>query len=260
MKRKKLQDTSYWPGYVDALVNVVLNILFLVGLMAVGLITLNIEALGNFKSAKQAEQMQKISEDNLLLAALGTLLAVIPTPPSRDIASKERALTPKAAPLAPSKPEPKPEPVAEAELKPIAKPPVILSVGQPFVLLPVSQEQAFVQAKAGLLSTTTAFPSVFEFGFLQYKLSDEQITSTERQKRASAHNALWSIFATVPSGQERVSREAFLRMSSVRQVLIEQGVSADAITMRTITQDRLNFSNGRRVLLYSQTRAAAAAN
>jgi hypothetical protein len=43
-------------------------------------------------------------------------------------------------------------------------------------------------------------------------------------------------------------------MSGLRQLLISQGVKAEAITLRTIVQDRVNFTNGRRVFVYPQTR------
>lgn len=253
MKRSKLEDTSYWPGYVDALVNVVLNILFLVGLMAVGLVSLNVEALGNFKSAKQAEQLQKISEDNLLLASLGTLLSAIPTQ-VKTVAEVKEAI-PKAAPVLPSKPI---ETTALAQ--PTVQPPPVLRVGVPFVFAPVNQEQAFLQSKAGVSVGPNSQVIVFDFDALQYPLSAAQTNELKQQHAAAPGETRWSILVTVPETQERVSREAFLRMSGLRQWLITQGVSADAISLRTIVQDRVNFSNGRRVFVYLQTRPAAVAN
>jgi hypothetical protein len=98
MKRKKLPATSYWPGYVDALVNVVLNVLFFVGLMAVGLVTINIEALSSYKGAKQAQDLRNISEGHMLLAALGTLLAAIPLPTDNQPKPKAQAEPPPPAP------------------------------------------------------------------------------------------------------------------------------------------------------------------
>lgn len=35
-RRRGMQDGTYWPGYVDALINVVLNLMFLVAMLAVG--------------------------------------------------------------------------------------------------------------------------------------------------------------------------------------------------------------------------------
>ena len=253
MKRSKLEDTSYWPGYVDALVNVVLNILFLVGLMAVGLVSLNVEALGNFKSAKQAQQLQKISEDNLLLASLGTLLAAIP-PQVKPIAEVKET-QPRPAPL------PQPKPVEPAALPaPIAQAPSVFRVGTPFVSVPANQEQNFLQTKAGFSQSPGVQVNIFDFDALQYQLSAAQANALRQQQSGASSDSRWAIFVTVPEAQERASREAFWRMSSVRQVLISQGISADAISMRTITQERINFSNGRRIFVYPQTRIAPVAN
>lgn len=254
MKRSKLEDTSYWPGYVDALVNVVLNILFLVGLMAVGLVTLNVEALANFKSAKQAQQLQKINEENMLLAALGTLLEAIPLPP-KPVLAVEKNVPIKPAPSQQTKtvePAPVPAPVAQALS--------VFRVGTPFVLVSASQEQAFLQTKAGFTQNVGAQLNTFDFYALQYQLSSAQTTALRQQQANAPADSRWAVLVTVPEGQERATREAFWRMTSVRQVLISQGVSADAISMRTIMQERTNFSNGRRVFVYPQTRATAAVN
>jgi len=38
------EEINFWPAYVDALINVVLNLLFLVGVFTIGLVSLNGEA------------------------------------------------------------------------------------------------------------------------------------------------------------------------------------------------------------------------
>lgn len=38
------EEINFWPGYVDALINVLLNLLFLVGVFTVGLVVLNMQA------------------------------------------------------------------------------------------------------------------------------------------------------------------------------------------------------------------------
>ena len=121
-KHKKLEDSNYWPGYVDALVNVVLNMLFMVGIMAVGLISLNVEALGNFKLVRQAQQLYQINEENMLLAALGTFIAAIPEVPKQ--APPQPLVAPPFVP--PPAPAARPEPLKEEP----ARPAVALRVGR----------------------------------------------------------------------------------------------------------------------------------
>ncbi len=67
MKRKfELATTNYWPGYVDALTNVVLNLLFMVAIFTMGVFSLGLQSsrltemlaqLSSVKSALQANQV-----------------------------------------------------------------------------------------------------------------------------------------------------------------------------------------------------------
>jgi hypothetical protein len=43
-KHQKLESLNFWPGYVDALINVVLNLLFMVAIFAVGVFCMGIQA------------------------------------------------------------------------------------------------------------------------------------------------------------------------------------------------------------------------
>ena len=40
--RGAVAEQNYWPGYLDALINVMLNLLFLVAVFAIGLVLLNV--------------------------------------------------------------------------------------------------------------------------------------------------------------------------------------------------------------------------
>lgn len=59
MARRKLAQASYWPAYVDAVLNVVLNILFLVAVFAVALGTMPAP-----KATGDAAQSDKVQLDN----------------------------------------------------------------------------------------------------------------------------------------------------------------------------------------------------
>ena len=49
------EEINFWPAYVDALINVVLNLLFLVGVFTIGLVSLNGEA---FLAEQRANQIK----------------------------------------------------------------------------------------------------------------------------------------------------------------------------------------------------------
>jgi len=74
MKRKfDLAETNYWPGYVDALTNVVLNLLFMVAIFTMGVFALGLqssrltEMLAHMSSVKSALQAEKADELPTLL-------------------------------------------------------------------------------------------------------------------------------------------------------------------------------------------------
>jgi hypothetical protein len=256
MKRKKLPATSYWPGYVDALVNVVLNVLFFVGLMAVGLVTINIEALSSYKGAKQAQDLRNISEGHMLLAALGTLLAAIPLPTDNQPKPKAQAEPPPPAPkvevatsAAPASKEARNFKATDISDRINS---AVFSVGTPLVVASVKQEQTHVQGVLDKEGSFQPVPVVLEFEALQYHLTDTQNKAVQEVLPKAEPQARWVILVTVPQVQERAPRESYWRMSEVRQVLTQAGVPEADIQMRTVTQAQTNYSNGRRVFLYTQ--------
>lgn len=69
MKRKfELATTNYWPGYVDALTNVVLNLLFMVAIFTMGVFSLGLqssrltEILAQMSATKSALQGNQTDE------------------------------------------------------------------------------------------------------------------------------------------------------------------------------------------------------
>ena len=63
-KRPEIEESSYWPGYVDALTNIVLNLLFMVGIFAIGIFSMSIELALHPKS-KNPDSQEQIQEATL---------------------------------------------------------------------------------------------------------------------------------------------------------------------------------------------------
>lgn len=236
-KHKPLEENNYWPGYVDALVNVVLNMLFMVGIMAVGLVSLNVEALGNFKLARQAQQLYQINEENMLLAALGTFIAAIPEIPKPVPASTP--VTPALAPPAPVviRPEPpKEEP---------AKPPTALRVGRQLAAPVLVDEKQ--QLSERMQWGDQASIGVLEFEPFAFRVSGAQISQI-RQLVAQTNAGRWSLAIAV-DGNETTTRESFWRLSQIRQQLLLTGVPQEAITLRTVNILPPSTGSSRRVFI-----------
>lgn len=67
--KKMGQDLNYWPGYVDALMNILLNLLFLVGLFIVGLICLNMEIMQEQQKLAVLEAEERLLSEQTLANA-----------------------------------------------------------------------------------------------------------------------------------------------------------------------------------------------
>lgn len=223
-KHRKLDDNNYWPGYVDALVNVVLNMLFMVGIMAVGLVCLNMQALTQLTRVNQAQQLYQISEENMLLAALGTFIKAIPEVPPV---------------VSPPLPVVKP-PVAKAE--PV---PSTLRVTRSQPLPSLGDEKKLMADRQQWPAQTLAH--VVDFEPFNYQVSASQSQSI-RQFLTSVQGGRWSLSVAV-DGDERSVREAFWRLTQVRQELLAAGIAQSSITLRTVNMLSPSTGSSRRVYL-----------
>ena len=75
------EEQNFWPGYLDALINVMLNLLFLVAIFAMGLVSLNLQSMSQMRQInslnEQAEQV--ISSMNLEKSIRDAILKKIQT-------------------------------------------------------------------------------------------------------------------------------------------------------------------------------------
>lgn len=78
MAAKHNDETSFWPGYVDAIINVVLNILFLVGTFAVALATSSSSQKN--EKAEKAQAVQEITQAIEPMAKLPDIVSVAKAP------------------------------------------------------------------------------------------------------------------------------------------------------------------------------------
>lgn len=212
-KKKKLEEVSFWPGYVDALVNVVLNILFLVGLMAVGLVTLNFESLGKNNELKLALTLETIKNDTLLLAALGTvenaIEAAVPELKKREAEAAE--LKKKAAEPPPAPPPPSPA----VDVKPKLDVQKVIQIGQ------VSTTQTR-QAETEQLMREGILPTKFWITHQNKRWLTPQELAEIKPKMADGQAKL-VLFAFYPENSDRYKEIIFLNMQKIQLGFVREG-------------------------------------
>lgn len=221
------EPINYWPAYVDALINVVLNLLFLVGVFTIGLVSLNGQALFMAKAAnerklaaltaaKTPEVKQRLKTE--MLRPSPALPVLIHRPPALLDAS-----------AASEQPR-----IAEIHLKaPTAQAAIVPS---PSV---VNAQQA-ATANAASMSFSQYMASLskggeihrISFDINQYKQPADGEWPSEVQARAAQKS--WSLFVIADPNNPRLSREAFARLSSIRTVLLNAGALPAHIQLKVI--------------------------
>ena len=212
--------TDYWPAYADALSNVVLNLLFLVGLFTMGLVVLNQEVIA--KQLKLAEERARA----LLMQREAT-----PRPPPAVALPPPVAPAPAPVAAAPAAPPPPvtPEPVAEQPVREFAMrreraPAATATAPSGAPAAPTTTPEALAQAAMGGRFVTrltfdlreTAWPAARPMA------GAEGLTPGDRR----------ALVAFAPLDNRRLMTEAFSRLTSVRNQMVASGVAARDIVLR----------------------------
>lgn len=215
-KRKNLEAVSFWPGYVDALVNVVLNILFLVGLLAVGLVTINFQALGNSKQLKLAIALHDIKDDILLLASLGTVqsTATLLKPAISD-AEKRKKIQIENKKI-------------EAELSKL-NPSILIEVGN----FDTSKNIRTEQQRLFLNKTIPQNHIVFEIKNAEGSLSSDQMQKLMGLTSLQRGEIIY-LLATNHGKNIESKRSAFYRLQKIQSTLVDLGVNRGSIELKVI--------------------------
>lgn len=213
MSKAAREEVNFWPGYVDALVNVVLNLLFLVGVFTIGLVSLNMEVV-------LAEQkLARLKVEHML---------------EKDLSaeSKKRAL----ALLDKLTPKPRAQPEVATHAQPEIRE-VILRASHD---TPTPQTAAPQQTPAQLALTASGGKRVlaqFTFHKDQFALSgNEHALSTLAENNASDKILLMVITDTT---NPRLAQEAFSRLVSTRTALLQNGMDAKNISLRVIPSSQI---------------------
>jgi hypothetical protein len=209
MSHSANEEINFWPAYVDALINVVLNLLFLVGVFTIGLVSLNEQAL----FAEQESNKRK-------LAALESAHSV-----------QERRK------------------IADDILRSLPPPPAVLKVEQPQIheIFFRSEPRLNVVAEAAQTkqSTSTSIATFDQFKSEMAKDGElSQITFEPSQYnqpadwawveevRARAGQKSWFLYVIADPANQRLSREAYARLVFVRSALLRAGALPEQIQMK----------------------------
>lgn len=213
MSKAAREEVNYWPGYVDALVNVVLNLLFLVGVFTIGLVSLNMEAM--FAQQKLA----RLKVEHML---------------EKDLSaeSKKRAL----ALLDKLTPKPRAQPEVATHAQPEVRE-IILKASHD---TPTPQTSAPRPTPAQLALTASGGKRVlaqFAFHKDQFALSGHEDARSKLAENNAADKILLMVITDTQN--PRLAQEAFSRLVSTRTALLQSGMDAKNISLRVIASSQV---------------------
>lgn len=210
MKVSKVNDVNYWPGYVDALINIVLNLLFLVGVFTVGLVVLNGEAIFAEKKAAQikAENLSKGYTDENKEKTIRALLKTV---------QKLGSVVDDVAPQVPQ--------IYEIYFKAIDRPLNKDISSEKPLQVKTLEDIAQMVIKKPIYGKLIFDANQFALeGARNHQLLDG-IKSSEGAQQ-------WLLVVISDPENKRTSREAFARLVSTRNALVALGVPVGNIEIR----------------------------
>ena len=242
MKRKQSIITfNYWPGYVDAMFNVVLSVLLIIGLMVVGLLCLNLEVvksgtaisqinkISEINQINKLNQQKKIEEEQKLLALLGAFLQ------SQLDRKKDLPATPSQAPA------PDTSTVVPSNLYSNMPPRLDWwPVGTSYPLRAAPEEWAFLlsqlkkQNLEGDIELASSRPFALYFGILQFRPNDRQNQELQAHLNDTPKAQSWLVVTGAPANNRTLLESGNWRLTSVRKALEAQGIPASRIQHRLL--------------------------
>ncbi len=228
-RKKKDKEMNYWPAYVDALINVVLNLLFLVGVFTIGLVVLNGEAFNQEKKMAELRVKEMHSTEQLTQEAVNAIsilkampvmasLAPLTLPTHKNHVGTEQY---QVTEIRVSKPRTATRIAAEAEAKSDAI---------------KAEEQAKTVAQS--IASGKVVMRV-DFDINQYTTPRNFSPSADI---VVANKNKYLLLCIADPTNQRMAREAFERLMAVRMSLTQAGVDASQIAIQVAKANDKNSS------------------
>ena len=228
-RKKKDKEMNYWPAYVDALINVVLNLLFLVGVFTIGLVVLNGEAFNQEKKmaelrVKEMHSTEQPTQEAVnaisILKAMPVMASLAPLTlptPKNHVGTEQYQVTE----IRVANPRTATRSAAEAEAK---------------------SEAIKAEEKAKTVAQSIASGKVVmrvDFDINQYTTPRNFSPSADI---VVANKNKYLLLCIADPTNQRMAREAFARLMAVRMSLTQAGVDASQIAIQVAQANDNNSS------------------
>lgn len=227
MRKTFTTEVNYWPGYVDALVNVVLNLLFLTGVFTIGLVTLNYEALLTQQKMNQLkiDIINNIRNETQKQVKAKEFINALPKFTDPVNFQKQNLGLPRIRVIrVTSSPSMGSAHASATELSSIndRKTPANTQNSKSI--------EKLVQLKFDGLSVQK-----INFEINQYAFGPEWKVPISGKERVDSEN-LWLLVAFCDTSNSRLTKESFARLVFVSKSMISAGISPDQVQVRLLPE------------------------
>lgn len=220
MTHDESSEINYWPAYVDALINVVLNLLFLVGVFTIGLVSLNQQALFAEQEAnkRKLEVLQETRSQQERQNLVKEMLRALPTPPPSPVPA-----TP-VTQVAIKFEQPQ---ITEIKLKATPK-----AQGGTDIEIAKSASNTTLTSIEQHVATLAAGGELSRINFEINQYAKPSDWGWPNEVKTRATQKAWSLYVLTDPSNIRLSREAFERLMFVRTALIKAGALPENVQMK----------------------------
>lgn len=227
----------FWPGYVDAVTNLAINLLFVIAVMSIVVLgaTLQIAQMTKKKALEEAQSAQTASSDSHAVAKqkgdfLKDANATIPGAP----ASLQQTIHEVMAKLEKT----------EKQLVQAKQEISLLKTSQPDIVHAKDNRATDPKSASHIQQLPqSALVVLFEREVLTLS-KNEVIELTDSLQKISPLNAgRWQITVISPKGFSEAARLSFYRANAVRNALLEHGTPADIIDLSIIESIQAGADN-----------------
>lgn len=233
----------FWPGYVDAVTNLAINLLFVIAVMSIITLATSLELMKKPKNIEVEDRGGGKSTENMAMAT-----ALEQTKQKLIEVTKQAETDAKAAKKEIAK--------LEAQQKKDSK-----STPNASTVIAATSEKSTESSRLETVTAkqTTQVPDgkatsrpvegglvvVFEPSVVQ--LADDEAADVAKKLASfgSIASSRWQIAVVTPKGYSVASRLAFYRVNAVRSVLLKNGAQGGNIETRVIESDQPTANNAR---------------
>lgn len=227
MSQSSTTEVNYWPGYVDALVNVVLNLLFLTGVFTIGLVTLNFEALFTQQKMNllKIDAINNIHDEAKKQAKAKEFLNALPKVKEPIIFQKQNLELPRIY-----------------EIRVTPSPPIkattilateVSSAIEPGTPVNFPNKNSIDKTLQIMFDGLSMYRINFEIN--QYAFDNPwKLPIPSKELLETQHS--WLLISFCDTSNSRLTKEAFARLVFVRKSMIEAGMSPNQIQIRVLSE------------------------